>query len=134
MQAISPSVIPAPYTPQPDVSDASRSPSLFVTVTVALFPYQELFSRARYFIELTTFGGVPIGLAMLSGGASIVVYHHQRIPLIRRIVERLNRLGYDQVILNVARQIWEEVIIGTGNDLLAQLVPIPRFSIFLHSQ
>ena len=118
-----------------DVPYESTSTSVVVVTSLTIFSYSQLLSWARYFIQITTFRGTPIGLAILSAGASMLLYHYQNIPLMRELVMKLKRLEYDQhIFTNMATKIWDEVIIGTFNNLLAQLLSTPRLSIFLRNQ
>ncbi|XP_065576529.1 uncharacterized protein LOC136037698 isoform X2 [Artemia franciscana] len=56
----------------------------------------------------------------------MLLYHCDSIPQLRQVVKQLKRLEDDQHIFsNLANMIWQQICIGTGNDLLAQLTPPP---------
>jgi len=82
-----------------------------VVTSLTIFSYSQLLSWARYFIQITTFRGTPIGLAILSAGASMLLYHHQSIPLIRQIVviglgKRRRRSGDNYCTLRRKAELW----------------------------
>ena len=82
-----------------------------VVILLELFSFSQLVSWAGYALSATNFRGIAIGVGILGGGASMLLYRHQSIPLIRQIVviglgKRRRRSGDNYCTLRRKAELW----------------------------